>query len=133
PRRRPSRRTSPSPARPPERLGSSTARSQSWSRSPTPPVRAGPGDLADRAARLPSPRPFLPFSVRSSSMRSPAAALVFSLVLAPRAAQAGPTKTFTADAYTAWDKGDAEDAFITSMGEVKPGWTTRAIPLNEVG
>jgi hypothetical protein len=68
-------------------------------------------------------------------MRPSAAALLScALVTLPvHPVFAGPTATFTVDDYAAWDAGEAEDAFITSLGEVKPGWTTAEVSLDEVG
>lgn len=34
------------------------------------------------------------------------------------------TSTWTVETYSQFDAGDATDAFITSLGEIRPGWTT---------
>ncbi len=49
-----------------------------------------------------------------------------------RRADAGPTSRWVVDGYEQWDEGDAERAFITSTGSVKPGWDTTRSEL-EVG
>ncbi|HVV82994.1 MAG TPA: hypothetical protein VHE35_07930, partial [Kofleriaceae bacterium] len=49
-----------------------------------------------------------------------AAALGAGLVARP--ATAGVTATWTVETYTQFDAGDAENAFITSLGELRPGW-----------
>jgi sugar lactone lactonase YvrE len=49
-----------------------------------------------------------------------------------RHAGAGATSRWTVDTYEQWDEGDAESAFITSVGAVKPGWQTSRSEL-EVG
>jgi len=54
------------------------------------------------------------------------AALGAALALAPLApvphAAAGVTATWTVETYGQFDAGDAENAFITSLGELRPGW-----------
>lgn len=49
-----------------------------------------------------------------------AAALGTGLVARP--AVAGVTATWTVETYAQFDAGDAENAFITSLGELRPGW-----------
>jgi sugar lactone lactonase YvrE len=49
------------------------------------------------------------------------AAVVGTSVLA-RPSTAGVTSTWTVETYTQFDAGDAENAFITSLGELRPGW-----------
>ena len=49
-----------------------------------------------------------------------------------RDAAAGATSRWSVDGYEQWDEGDAESAFITSTGDVKPGWETARTEL-EVG
>ena len=56
----------------------------------------------------------------------PAAA---ALVIGARAAYAVVTATWTVETFQDFDAGDATDAFITSLGEVKPGWTTHRVAL----
>ncbi|MCA9677739.1 MAG: hypothetical protein H6709_17075 [Kofleriaceae bacterium] len=43
------------------------------------------------------------------------------------------TATWTVDSYQQFDKGDATSAFITSLGEVKPGWDTKRTELQGTG
>lgn len=45
------------------------------------------------------------------------------------AARAAINKTWKVEAYSDWDEGEAEDAFITSTGEVRAGWDTKRIDL----
>lgn len=47
-----------------------------------------------------------------------------ALLLAALPAQAVVTSTWTVETYSQFDAGDATDAFITSLGEIRPGWTT---------
>jgi hypothetical protein len=44
-------------------------------------------------------------------------------------ADAVVTATWSVETYQQFDAGDATDAFITSAGEVRPGWDTRRIAL----
>jgi hypothetical protein len=39
------------------------------------------------------------------------------------------TATWTVETYQQWDAGDATSAFITSTGELRPGWDTKRAPL----
>lgn len=55
-----------------------------------------------------------------------------ALALPVRHAGAGATSRWTVDGYEQWNEGEAESAFITSTGSVKPGWKTSRIDL-EVG
>jgi len=55
-----------------------------------------------------------------------------ALALPQRDAGAGATARWSVDSYEEWDEGDAESAFITSVGAVKPGWQTSKVDL-EVG
>jgi hypothetical protein len=50
------------------------------------------------------------------------------LVLAVRA-EAVVTATWTIETYQQFDAGDATSAFITSAGEVRPGWDTKRVGL----
>src|SRR5688572_31572733 len=43
------------------------------------------------------------------------------------------TSTWTVETYQQFDQGDATSAFITSLGEIKPGWDTRRVPLEGDG
>jgi hypothetical protein len=45
------------------------------------------------------------------------------------AALAVVTSTWTVDAYEQWNEGEAEQAFLTSLGEVRPGWATERVDL----
>lgn len=42
---------------------------------------------------------------------------------------ASVTATWHVDSYVSFDKGEADDAFITSMGEVRPGWSNDNVDL----
>jgi len=44
-------------------------------------------------------------------------------------ASAVVTATWTVETFKDFDAGDATDAFITSLGEVRPGWTTKRVGL----
>src|SRR3954462_5345585 len=44
-------------------------------------------------------------------------------------AEAVVTAQWTVETYQQFDAGDATSAFITSAGEVRPGWDTRRIAL----
>ena len=44
-------------------------------------------------------------------------------------AAAGTTATWTVETYGGFDAGDATDAFLTSLGEVRPGWQTQKTDL----
>lgn len=63
-------------------------------------------------------------------------ALAWALALAPLlwidTGHAGPTAKWIVDGYEQWDEGEADQAFITSHGEVLPGWTTEHTDL-EIG
>jgi hypothetical protein len=50
-----------------------------------------------------------------------------SLIAVP--AGAVVTSTWTVETFADFDAGDAEDAFITSLGEVHPGWDTKRIAV----
>lgn len=61
------------------------------------------------------------------------APLVILLALLPaRPAAAVVTSTWNVDSYEEWNQGESDDAFITSLGEIKPGWATERLVL-EVG
>lgn len=63
-----------------------------------------------------------------------ASAALLSLWLAPvLSAQAVVTATWTVESYKDFDKGEAKSAFITSLGEVKPGWDTSRTELEVDG
>ena len=44
-------------------------------------------------------------------------------------AEAVVTATWSVETYQQFDAGDATNAFITSSGEVRPGWDTKRTPL----
>lgn len=44
-------------------------------------------------------------------------------------ATASVTATWDVDSYKGFDKGEADEAFITSLGEVRPGWANEKIDL----
>ena len=51
------------------------------------------------------------------------------LGLGARPAGAVVTASWSVESYPQWDAGDATSAFITSAGELRPGWDTRRIAL----
>lgn len=53
-----------------------------------------------------------------------ASALVALSFLVADPASGVVTKTWTVESYKDWDAGDAEHAVISSLGEVRPGWST---------
>lgn len=61
---------------------------------------------------------------RLRSILAAAAVPGAALLLCALPATAGVTATWTVESYTQFDAGDATDAFITSLGEVRPGWVT---------
>lgn len=50
-----------------------------------------------------------------------------------RPASAVLTSTWTVESYEQWNKGEAKDAFVTSQGEVRPGWSTERTDLELEG
>ena len=62
-------------------------------------------------------------------------ALIIVAALAAPAlpAAAGTTATWTVESYGQFDAGDASDAFLTSLGEVRPGWQTKKVELGGDG
>jgi hypothetical protein len=72
-----------------------------------------------RAIRLPEPR------------RRRAAALAAPALIALAAGTAGAvvTATWTVETYQQFEAGDATSAFITSTGELRPGWDTKRTAL----
>jgi hypothetical protein len=48
-------------------------------------------------------------------------------------AHAGATAKWTVDGYEQFDEGEAENAFITSAGEVRPGWETTGTEIETGG
>ena len=94
-------------------------------------VRIADGRSAPRAGRRPVPAvlrapgpPRGPVKHRALSVLAAAAVLGLA---AP--ASAVVTATWTVETFKDFDAGDATDAFITSLGEVRPGWTTRRVGL----
>ncbi len=60
----------------------------------------------------------------------PLAVLLGSLVfVAGDQASATITSQWNVDSYESFDKGEAENAFVTSLGEVRPGWETSHVEL----
>lgn len=63
--------------------------------------------------------------------------LLFSVFLATVAlgstASAVVTSTWEVESYKQFDEGEADSAFITSVGEVKPGWSTERVELEADG
>ena len=49
--------------------------------------------------------------------------------IAGHQASASITSKWNVDSYKSFDKGEAENAFVTSLGEVKPGWATSQVEL----
>jgi hypothetical protein len=66
-------------------------------------------------------------AIRLSSVRAAAAAAALALV----AGTAGGvvTSTWTVETYPQFEAGDATSAFITSAGELRPGWDTKRTAL----
>ncbi|MEM9487975.1 MAG: hypothetical protein AAGC55_02460, partial [Myxococcota bacterium] len=61
------------------------------------------------------------------------AALLLAALALNGPAHGGATATWEVDSYKEFDEGEAESAFITSMGEVKPGWKTERTELEVDG
>ena len=59
------------------------------------------------------------------------ALIVVAALAAPAAA--GTTATWTVESYGQFEAGDASDAFLTSLGEVRPGWQTKKVELGGDG
>jgi hypothetical protein len=66
-------------------------------------------------------------SFRSSSVLGGLALAVLALVAG--SAGAVVTATWGVETYQQWDAGDATSAFITSAGELRPGWDTKRTAL----
>ncbi len=49
--------------------------------------------------------------------------------IAGHRASASITSKWNVDSYKSFDKGEAENAFVTSLGEVRPGWGTSQLEL----
>lgn len=61
------------------------------------------------------------------------AVLAGSLLVGPGPAAAGTTSTWTVETYAQFEAGDATDAFLTSLGEIRPGWQTAKVELEGDG
>ena len=59
------------------------------------------------------------------------ALVVLGLLAVP--SEAVVTATWTVETYQQFDEGDATSAFITSLGEIKPGWDTKKVALEGDG
>ena len=61
--------------------------------------------------------------------------LAFALALTGFTASlsAGVTSKVTVETYKDWNEGEAGSSFITSLGEVKPGWATEKQDLSFEG
>jgi hypothetical protein len=55
------------------------------------------------------------------------------VALASLPAHAVVTTTWVVETYQQFDQGDATSAFITSLGEVRPGWETKRTPIEGDG
>jgi hypothetical protein len=62
-----------------------------------------------------------------------AGATVATMAVAIAPSFAVVTSTWTVETYQQFDQGDATAAFITSLGELKPGWDTKRTPLEGNG
>ena len=60
-------------------------------------------------------------------------ALTAAAVAAVPLAAAGVTSRWMVDGYEQWDEGEADEAFITSAGEVRPGWASKSFELEAGG
>jgi hypothetical protein len=63
----------------------------------------------------------------------PAAAGAAVLAALAVPATAVVTSTWTVESYPQFDQGDATSAFITSLGEIRPGWDTKRVALEGDG
>jgi len=59
------------------------------------------------------------------------ALVVLGLLVVP--SEAVVTSTWTVETYQQFDEGDATSAFITSLGEIKPGWDSKKVELEGDG
>ena len=70
----------------------------------------------------------------TSFLRGAARVLALACVIVPaRPASAVLTSTWTVETYEQWNKGEASDALVTSLGEVRPGWSTERTDLELEG
>lgn len=67
--------------------------------------------------------------MKARRLRSIAVTGGVALALWAVPAAAVVTATWTVETYPQWDAGDATSAFITSTGELRPGWDTRRTSL----
>jgi hypothetical protein len=63
----------------------------------------------------------------------PAAAGALAALLLAVPASAVVTSTWTVESYPQFDQGDATSAFITSLGEIRPGWDSKRVALEGDG
>ena len=52
------------------------------------------------------------------------AAISLTTMAANRPASAVVTSIWVVDSYADWNAGEPDGAFVTSLGELKPGWAT---------
>ena len=67
------------------------------------------------------------------SVATGAALVLAALCLPGLRAWAGTTARWTVDGYEQFDDGETDSAIISSTGEVRPGWQTHHVDLDEVG
>jgi len=70
--------------------------------------------------------------VKRSILAACMLAVLSSFAFSSRA-WAGTTSTWTVETYAQFDAGDATDAFLTSLGEIRPGWQTAKVELEGDG
>lgn len=68
---------------------------------------------------------------RRAFVAAAAPAALIALLATPSLAVV--TSTWTVETYQQFDQGDATSAFITSLGEIKPGWDTKRVALEGDG
>jgi len=68
---------------------------------------------------------------RASAVALASGAVVLALAAGP--ALAVVTSTWTVETYAQFDAGDASDAYVTSLGELRPGWDTDRVALEGDG
>lgn len=70
----------------------------------------------------------------TSLPRGAARVLAFACAfVSARPASAVLTSTWTVETYEQWNEGESKDAFVTSLGEVRPGWSTERTDLEVEG
>ena len=72
---------------------------------------------------------------RPSRFRRPAmlASAVLAVALLPKLATAVVTSTWAVETFGQFDQGSSVDAYVTSLGEVRPGWQTSRMALTGDG